>query len=379
MENIVLLGSSGSIGINCLNVVSNNLDKFNILGLAVRTSTEKLKEQIKIFSPQYVVVWDKQKAKELKNDIPSKIKILVGMEGLIELVSLPQTDVVVNALVGSVGLLPTVNALEQGKKVALANKETMVIGGDIINDLLDKGKGSLTPIDSEHSAIHQCLDKTPDNQIEKLIITASGGPFLNKDKSEFSTITPKQALAHPNWEMGNKISIDSATLMNKGLEVIEAHYLFRKSYDDIDVVVHPQSIIHSMVQFIDGSILAQLGTADMRTPIQYALSYPNRLKLLTQRLNFAQIGSLTFKSPDTDRFPCLKLAYNAGKTGGSITTVMNAANEVAVDLFLNNKIGFNDIPIIVEKSMETHAVIKKPTIEEIISIDTETREKIIKE
>jgi 1-deoxy-D-xylulose-5-phosphate reductoisomerase len=286
---------------------------------------------------------------------------------------------VVNALVGSVGLLPTIDALTAGKKVALANKETLVIGGEIVSTLVHKNKNALIPIDSEHCAIRQCLEGSEIKDVEKLIITASGGPFLNASRKELNHATVAQALKHPNWQMGKKITVDSATLMNKGLEVIEAHFLFGIPYDQIEVVVHPQSTIHSMVQFHDGSILAQLGMPDMKIPIQYALSYPQKWKLNVPRVDFIKNASLSFRKPDTGKFPCLLLAYEAGKIGGTLPVVMNAANEIAVELFLQNKITFNQIPRMIESQMKKHRNIRHPSVEEIVAVDTEIRRQYPKE
>ena len=374
MENVVILGSTGSIGVNTLDVLRNNKERFRVYGLAGRSNLKELKNQVERFLPAYVVIWDAERAKAFRNMITTDTKILSGIDGLKQLVSDPKVHVVVNALVGAVGLLPTVTALQNGKKVALANKETMVIGGKIINEIIGDNHNMLMPIDSEHSALHQCINGASLELVEKIIITASGGPFLNKNKDGLRGVTPAQALKHPNWEMGSKITIDSATLMNKGLEVIEAHFLFHIPYEQIDVVVHPESIIHSMVQYKDGSILAQLGTADMRIPIQYALSFPGRWQLSAERIDFAKAGSLTFREPDTEKFPCLALAYEAGRAGGSIATVMNAANEVAVEQFLEEKISFNQIPEIIEAAMNRHKQLENPTIDDIIAIDREVRE-----
>lgn len=378
MENIVILGSTGSIGKNCLEILEYKKERFHLTGIAGRRNLKDLLAQTEKYRPEYVVVWDKQDAGEFAKKVPSGVQVLAGMEGLQELASLSQVNTVVNALVGAVGLLPTVSALERGKKVALANKETLVIGGEIINTLLKEKQGTLLPIDSEHSALHQCCCCTPKSQIENLILTASGGPFRTRDENEFAAITPEMALKHPNWEMGNKITIDSATLMNKGLEVIEAHFLFHLPYEAIQVVVHPQSIIHSLVQFRDGSLLAQLGPADMKIPIQYALSYPDKWDLPVERINLAEIGQFTFQEPDLEKFPCLKIAFEAGRLKGTVPTVMNAANEVAVDLFLNKKIGFNDIPRLIETELTVHQPIQNPTIKEILTADREVRKKMEK-
>ncbi len=376
-ERIALLGSTGSIGRNSLEILARRQDGFEIVALAARGGNlDLLKQQIERFRPKYVAVWDANLAHALTSMLTHKAEVLSGMEGLIALSSSNETDTVINALVGAVGLAPTVAALESGKKVALANKETLVIGGGLIRSILGRTKASLLPIDSEHSALHQCFNIERPEQVEKLILTASGGPFLNRDKAGFDAITPEQALAHPNWDMGPKITIDSATLMNKGLEVIEAHFLFEIPYERIDVVVHPQSIIHSMVSYRDGSILAQLGPADMKIPIQYALSYPEKWELGSRRLDLAEIGNLSFEKPDLAKFPCLRLAYEAGRQGGSLPVVMNAANEIAVEAFLAGRIRFSAIPRIVEEAMAAHKPTAKPSLEDVLSIDSEMRQQL---
>lgn len=372
-ENLLVLGSTGSIGKNCLEIVTANPDRFRLFGVAGRKNLKDLANQIETFSPGKAVVWNKDDAADLQSQFSGETEILAGMEGLEELASHPEVDTVVNALVGSVGLRPTIAALKAGKKVALANKESMVIGGEIINELLAGGSGTLLPIDSEHSALHQCLGSAPAEYVERLLLTASGGPFLNRSRQEMENATPRQALAHPNWEMGSKITIDSATMMNKGLEVIEAHFLFKIPYDRIEVVVHPQSIIHSMVQYRDGSVLAQLGPPDMRIPIQYALTHPDRLYSSVPRANFARIASLNFQPPDWEKFPCLRLAFEAGKAGGSMPAVLNAANEVAVARFLKEEIAFGEIPTLIESAMSAHTPIAHPDLDEILAVDRETR------
>ncbi len=376
-QRVAILGSTGSIGRNTLEIMERRPDAFQVICLSARGSNlDLLRRQIRKFQPAAVAVWDAACAGLLQSEFGPKIKIESGPEGLKSLATHPEVDTVINALVGAVGLAPTIAALESGKKVALANKETLVIGGIIIRSIIRGGLGRLLPIDSEHSALHQCLNGSLPEQVEKLILTASGGPFLNRDRSAFGTVTPQQALAHPNWDMGPKITIDSATLMNKGLEVIEAHFLFEIPYDRIEVVIHPQSIIHSMVAYRDGSILAQLGPADMKIPIQYALSYPDKWLLGSQRLNLAQIGKLTFREPDTDKFPCLRLAFEAGRQGGSLPVVMNAANEMAVAAFLAGRIRFTEIAEIVEKAMNEHTPQSAPDLDGILAIDNSVRQQL---
>lgn len=376
-ERIALLGSTGSIGRNSLEILAHRQDSFEVIAMAARGGNlALLQQQAERFRPRFVAIWDPTHASTLASMLGGKVEVLSGMEGLIALASHTETDTVINALVGAVGLAPTVAALEAGKKVALANKESLVIGGGLIRSILGHKKTSLLPIDSEHSALHQCFNVAHPEQVEKLILTASGGPFLNHNKAGFDAITPEQALAHPNWEMGPKITIDSATLMNKGLEVIEAHFLFEIPYERIDVVVHPQSIVHSMVSYRDGSILAQLGPADMKIPIQYALSYPEKWELESHRLDLAEIGNLSFAKPDLAKFPCLRLAYEAGRQGGSLPVVMNAANEMAVEAFLARRILFSAIPRIVEDAMEGHNPIARPSLEDILSIDSQTRQQL---
>lgn len=378
METIAILGSTGSIGRNCLEVIASMPGRFKVTGLAARSNLKELKQQIERFSPKYAVVWNKSDAGDFKRSINGNVKILSGIKGLKELASDKDTTTVVNALVGAVGLVPTIEALKAGKKVALANKETLVIGGELINPLLGRNGCSLLPVDSEHSALHQCLHGCNPIEVERLILTASGGPFLRKGIAEFDKITVNDALKHPTWNMGKKITIDSATLMNKGLEVIEAHFLFHVPYNKIQVIIHPQSIIHSMAQFVDGSIIAQLGPADMKIPIQYALTYPQKKPLGVKRIDFTRVGRLDFERPDIKKFPCLGLAYEAGRRGGSVPAVMNASNEVAVDRFLAGKIKFRDIPKIIESAINAHKKIKKPTLGDILETDRETRERINK-
>jgi 1-deoxy-D-xylulose-5-phosphate reductoisomerase len=372
-KNIAILGSTGSIGTQTLEVIANFPKEFNVNYITGNGNVELLIHQIQRFKPKGVVVGSEQSAKELKKQVAGKVEILVGEEGLLDIVQRNDVDIVVSALVGFAGLRPTIKAIEAKKKIALANKETLVVAGEIIMPLVERFKVDLLPVDSEHSAIFQCLVGELPNKVEKIILTASGGPFRTKSKEELRNVTLEQALHHPNWKMGSKITIDSATLMNKGLEVIEAHWLFGISADRIDVVIHPQSIIHSMVEFVDGSVKAQLGIPDMKIPIQYALTYPSRSASKFPRVHFPTLGEMTFFEPDGDRFPCLQLAFDALKEGGTIPAVMNAANEVAVAKFLKNEISFMDIPNIISESMKKYSNKANPSLEEIVETDRETR------
>lgn len=379
MKKISILGSTGSIGTQTLDVVRANKDKFEVVAISANSSIDLLLEQIKEFRPKYVAVYNENSAKKLKEMIPSNIKIevLSGMEGLKIISSLNEIDVLLTAIVGMIGLVPTLCAIRNGKDIALANKETLVCAGSLVMSESKKYGVNILPVDSEHSAIFQCLNGEQNKEIEKIILTASGGPFRGKQREELIHITKNEALKHPNWDMGRKISIDSSTLMNKGLEVIEAKWLFGLEPSDIDVVVHPQSIIHSMVQFIDSSVMAQLGCPDMKLPIQYALSYPDRIVSDFDRLDLTKLMTLTFEKPDMDTFPCLKLAYDVLKMGGTYSAVLNSANEVLVNEFLEDKIGFYDIPYYIEKTLENHSSITNPTLEEILEIDRWTREYVL--
>ena len=376
MKKISILGSTGSIGKQTLDVIRQNKDKFEVVAISANSSVDLLLKQIIEFKPKYVAVYDEVSALKLKSMIPNdiNIEVLSGMEGLKAISSLPEIDVLLTAIVGMIGLVPTLTAIRNGKDIALANKETLVCAGDLVMSEAKKHGVSILPVDSEHSAIFQCLNGEQNKEIEKIILTASGGPFRGKTKEDLLNVTKNQALKHPNWSMGRKISIDSSTLMNKGLEVIEAKWLFGVQHDQIDVVVHPQSIIHSMVQFIDSSVMAQLGCPDMRLPIQYALTYPDRIVNDFERLDLAKIATLTFENPDLDTFPCLKLAYDTLKMGGTYSAVLNSANEVLVNEFLEDKIGFYDIPYYIEKTLEAHNSIEKPNLEQILEIDKWARE-----
>jgi 1-deoxy-D-xylulose-5-phosphate reductoisomerase len=374
MKNLLILGSTGSIGVNTLDVIRRFPDKFRVSALTVNTRIDLLEPQIKEFRPPFVVVKDKELASELEKRTGSETKVLSGNEGLEYAASNLDYDILISAMVGFAGLIPTIESIKRGKRVALANKETLVVAGELIKTLAEKHKAEIIPVDSEHSAIFQCMAGEDPENVEKLILTASGGPFRKMNKEEFSEVTVEDALNHPNWKMGNKITIDSATMMNKGLEVIEAHWLFNLPKDKIDVVIHPQSIIHSMVQFVDGSVKAQMGLPDMRLPIQYALSFPERLQNDYPRANLADIQGLTFYRPDTDKFECLKLAYNTLESGGTAACILNAANEVAVEKFLKKEIKFSDISALICNALDHFDNHKNPDLDTIIAQDKQTRE-----
>ena len=374
MKKILILGSSGSIGINALNVVRKFPERFKVTGLTVNSRIDLLENQIKEFLPEFVVVTDETKANELKSNIGNLCKVFSGYDELLNLAAQGDYDILIGAMVGFAGLAPTLEAIKRGKRIALANKETLVVAGEIVTKLVLENNAEILPVDSEHSAIYQCLVGENLNEVEKLIITASGGPFLNKDKSFFERATVDEALNHPNWKMGNKITIDSATMMNKGLEVIEAHWLFGLPVEKINVVVHPQSIIHSMVQFVDGSIKAQLGLPDMKLPIQYALSFPERLENDFRRTDLPDIKNLSFFEPDFDKFECLKLAFDVIKTGGTAPCILNAANEVAVEKFINKKIKFSQISQLIKEALNKIENHSDPDIETIFDCDKKTRE-----
>lgn len=375
MKRITILGSTGSIGTQTLDVVRNNKDKFEVVAISANSSVDLLLEQILEFNPKYVAVYNEESANKLKNMIPNNIdiEVLSSMEGLVKICQLKEVDIVLTAVVGMIGLVPTMAAIKAKKTIALANKETLVTAGEIVMEEAKKNNVDILPVDSEHSAIFQCLNGERKKDVEKIILTASGGPFRGKSKEELINVTKNQALKHPNWDMGRKISIDSSTLMNKGLEVIEAKWLFDVDVEDVDIVVHPQSIIHSMVSFKDSSVMAQLGCPDMRLPIEYALTYPGRSETDFERLDLAKIATLTFEKPDMETFPCLQLAFKVLKLGGTYPTVLNAANEVLVNEFLDDKIGFYDIPYYIERSLEQHNNRSNPTLEDILEVDKETR------
>ena len=372
-KHIAILGSTGSIGTQTLDVARAHADKLTVEVLTAGHNSQLLINQAREFKPNAVVIADESKYNEVKSALADlDIKVWTGAKAIEDVVQMNTVDTVVTAMVGYAGLSSTIKAIEAGKNIALANKETLVVAGELITKLVAKHKVSVTPVDSEHSAIFQCLVGEPD--VEKLIITASGGPFRTKSIDELRTVTPQQALKHPNWNMGAKITIDSATMMNKGLEVIEAHWLFGIPYEQIEVTVHPQSIIHSMVQFIDGSVKAQMGLPDMKLPIQYALSYPDRWPSDFGRINFKSQQPLTFEAPDLEKFRCLALAYEALGKGGNMPAIMNAANEVAVDAFLKGRIGFLDIAETIGKTMQQMPFISQPTYDDYVATDRESRE-----
>ena len=372
-ENIAILGSTGSIGKNSIEVIANFPDQFKVSYLTVNNNIDALCDQVRRFKPKGVVVLDRNSAAECKKRFDGATEVLVGEEGLEEIVQRNDVDVVISSLVGFAGLKPTIAAIRAKKKIALANKETLVVAGEIIMRLVKETGGILIPVDSEHSAIFQCLVGESGSSVAKIILTASGGPFLNTPKDMLKKVSVEQALHHPNWKMGNKVTIDSATLMNKGMEVIEARWLFGIPPERIDVVIHPQSIIHSMVEFIDGSVKAQLGMPDMKIPIQYALTYPERAASNVARVDFTKLREMTFFPPDIERFQCLRLAYDALNEGGTMPAALNAANEIAVRRFLEGKIAFQQIPETICRTMEHHNVTGRPTLDDIIAADASAR------
>lgn len=365
MKRLSILGSTGSIGRNTLEVVSNNPDKFRVKALAVGNNIELLSEQINAFDPEVVAVFDEGSANELRRDFPD-LNVLSGEEGLIGAALADDVDMVVSAIVGSPGLAPTYAAVKAGRDIALATKEALVMAGKVIMSEAARNGVKILPVDSEHSAVFQCLEGRQMEDVKKIILTASGGAFLRKEVSELENVTPSDALNHPNWDMGRKITIDSATLMNKGLEVIEAFWLFGVPLEKIGVIIHPQSIIHSMVEFIDGSVIAQLSLPDMKGPIAYALSYPDRFGEVLKPMNLAEIGRLTFEEPDMEKYRSLPLTFDALKAGGTMPCVLNAANESAVAAFLDEKIGFNDIYRVISDTMDAHELTNGDTIEEVM-------------
>lgn len=379
MKNIAVLGSTGSIGTQTLDIVRNNTDELKIKVLAAGSNVELIEKQIREFKPEIAVLYNAEKANELKIKIADTgVKVLSGMDGMIEAATFGDVDTVVTSMVGMIGIKPTIAAIKAGKNIALANKETLVTAGHIIMPLIKEHKVSLLPVDSEHSAIFQSMNGENRKRISKILLTASGGPFRGKSYEELKNVTLEDALKHPNWAMGQKITVDSATLVNKGLEVMEAAWLFDVDVSMIQVVVHPQSVIHSMVEYEDTAVIAQLGCPDMRLPIQYALFYPDRRFLDAKKLDFFEMKSLTFEKPDMDTFKGLKFAMEAAEFGGSMPTVFNASNEEAVAMFLNKKIGFLDIYRIIEESMNRHTIISNPDIDTVLSVERDTREFIRK-
>ena len=373
MKKIAVLGSTGSIGTQTLDVVRNHNEFLKVEVLAANSNDELLEAQIKEFCPSIAILNDKNVYERLKARYIGKTKLYYGEEGLIEGATTDKIDTVVTSLMGFAGLRPTMKAIEAGKNIALANKETLVVAGDLVMQKAREKNIEIMPIDSEHGALFQCLQGEDITKVDKLLLTASGGPFRGKHKEELANVSAKQCLNHPTWKMGRKITIDSASLMNKGLEVIEAKQLYNVDYDKIQVVVHPQSIVHSMVQYVDGSVIAQLGSTDMRLPIQYALTYPERMNCPAEKLDFWQMQNLTFEKPDIDTFKGLALAYEAGKIGGSMPCVMNAANEIAVEAFLNEQISFLDIYSVIEEAMQSHVTLIDPELEDLFEIDSQVR------
>lgn len=374
MKNIILLGATGSIGQQTLDVIRMHRDQFKLVAMSFGQNVEIGMKAIWEFNPEFVAVGNLSVYEQIRHNLPKGCTIVYGDEGLCEAAVYDKGDIVVNAVIGSIGLIPTLKAIEANKTIAIANKETLVTAGEIVIEQARKHRVKLLPVDSEHSAIFQCLQGQLNKNVEKLILTASGGSFRDKSREELKNVTVKEALNHPNWSMGAKITIDSATMMNKGLEVIEAHWLFSMPYDKIDVLLHKESIIHSMVEFHDGSVIAQLGTPDMKVPIQYALTYPDRFPLKSEeKLDLAQRGSLHFEKIDFERYRCLKFAYNSGKIGGTMPTVLNAANEIAVQAFLKGKISFLKIEELVEKALDAHQPQSHPTLEAIQEVDGQTR------
>lgn len=375
MKSLSILGSTGSIGLSTLDVVRRHPDRFSVAGLAEGHDVEALSRQIREFNPSIVSVRDEASAAQLRDMLDGNLpEICWGIDGAARVGEAEEADMVVSAIVGAAGLVPTVRAIKAGKDIALANKETLVVAGQLVSDLVRKHNVRLLPVDSEHSAIFQSLEGHRTEDIERIILTASGGPFRTTPAEELLRVGPEQALKHPQWDMGAKITIDSATLMNKGLEVIEAHWLFGMPADRIGVVVHPQSIIHSMVEYIDGCVMAQLGAPDMRAPIAYALSFPERCESGIQKLDLTKVATLTFEEPDTERFPSLRLAFDALRAGGTYPAVLNAANEIAVASFLDRQIGFTDIPAIVEKTMDAHKPENTVDLDHYLAVDRWARE-----
>lgn len=376
MKNIAILGSTGSIGTQTLDIARCNPD-IKVVALAAGNNVKKMEEQVREFSPCIVGMWSEEAASDLRAriaDLP--VKVVSGMEGLLEIAVFSEAEVLVTAIVGMIGIRPTIAAIEAGKTIALANKETLVTAGHIIMPLAKKCGVSILPVDSEHSAIFQSINGEPKERISNILLTASGGPFRGRSREELTNIQVEDALKHPNWSMGRKITIDSSTLVNKGLEVIEAKWLFDVDLSQIKVIVHPESIIHSMVEYVDGAVMAQLGTPDMKLPIQYALFYPDRRPMEGKRVDFYELGQMTFSKPDMETFPGLRLAYDAGRVGGSMPTVYNAANERAVQLFLERNISYLQIAELIESSMREHKLIEAPSVDEILSTEKEVYEYI---
>ena len=379
MTKLSILGATGSIGTQALDVIRKSQGELKLVGISANTSVEKVIDIINEFNPTYVAMMDEESANKIKEYCltnKKEVEVSSGIQGLNRIAVLDEIDIVLTSVVGMIGLKPTMKAIEDKKDIALANKETLVVAGEMVMEAAKKNNVKILPVDSEHGAIFQCLRGNDNKTLKRILLTASGGPFRGKKLKDLEDVKVKDALKHPKWNMGQKISIDSATLMNKGLEVIEAHWLFNCPYDDIQVLVHPQSIIHSMVEYCDGSIIGQLGAADMRLPIQYALNYEERKNLVADTIDFYEIAQLTFEKPDFDTFKCLSLAFKAGKMGGLMPAILNGANEMAVELFLKNKIRFLQIPELIEKSMEEFKdeVNKEMTLQNIIDLDSRVKQ-----
>jgi len=373
-KGITVLGATGSVGRNALAVIDSLRERFHVVGLTAHSNAELLQQLIEQFRPRYAALVDEKKAEVLRARCRNGTEVLAGVEGVLTVAAASEADIVLSAIVGAAGLRPVLAAVEQGKTIALANKEPLVMAGGIITSLAEKFNAALLPVDSEHSAIFQCLCGNKNQKVHKIVLTASGGPFYNKSADSLERVTPEQALEHPTWSMGAKISVDSATLMNKGLEVIEAHWLFGVDVENIEVVIHPSSVVHSMVEFVDGSVIAQLSQSDMRLPIQYALTYPERMECPVGRLNITEVSPLEFFPPSFEKFPCLGLAYKAAKVGGTMPAVLNAANEVAVEGFLGRRLRLSDIPTVIKQVMRDHTSINKPTLNDIFIADKWARE-----
>jgi len=378
LKKVVILGSTGSIGKSALDVIRQFPEKFKVLGIAAKSSINILKEQIEEFKPEYVAVYD-EKAFEMLNKEIKSVEILRGIKGICEIAKLKEADIILSAIVGAKGLLPTYEAIKSGKTVGLANKESLVMAGNLLIKEAEKSGAKIIPVDSEHSAVFQCINGCNNLYIKQIWLTASGGPFRGKKIHEIENVTPQQALNHPKWKMGKRITIDSATLMNKGFEVIEAHYLFNMPVEKIGVLIHPQSIIHCLVEFIDGTYLAQMSNPDMKAPIALALSLPQRLPDIIPSINWADLKELNFELPDTEVFPCLSLAYDAAKLGGSMPAVLNASDEIAVEAFISGQLKFNDIYKVIKKVMDDHKVFYPKSIEEVLEADSWARKKALEE
>ncbi|RJP75385.1 MAG: 1-deoxy-D-xylulose-5-phosphate reductoisomerase [Candidatus Abyssobacteria bacterium SURF_17] len=373
-KGVTILGATGSVGRNALAVIDSLRDHFSIVGLTACRNAPLLRELIERYHPRYAALADEEQADALRSACPGHTRVLGGLEGVISVAAASEAQIVLSAIVGAAGLQPVLAAIKKGRTIALANKEPLVMAGGIITGLAQNVGATLLPVDSEHSAIFQCLCGNREQKIHKIVLTASGGPFYNTSTEALANVTPEQALAHPTWSMGAKISVDSATLMNKGLEVIEAHWLFGVDVESIEVVIHPTSVVHSMVEFLDGSIIAQLGRNDMKLPIQFALTYPDRMECPVERLDITEVSPLEFFPPKLDKFPCLALAYEAAKVGGTMPAVLNAANEVAVDEFLQRRLHFQEIPTIIERVMRDHQPVADPRLGDILAADEWARE-----